>query len=167
MGIKKITELSMLLALSVVLNMVENAVPIFNGLMPGVKLGMANTVILFVIYAYGFKEGIYVSILRVVIVGILFSGLFSPMFLFSISGAIISMMFMFVFKKIAKLSIIGVSIMGSIGHSIGQILMAIVILKTISIIYYLPWLILFAIPTGIVIGTLSKQLLKQFGYIKT
>ena len=85
METKKFVRLSMFLALSVVLNLVEAFIPIFNGYIPGLKLGLANIVTLFIIFEFSFKDAIYVSMLRVFLVAILRTGLFSITFFFSIS----------------------------------------------------------------------------------
>lgn len=162
MELKKFTRLSMLLALSVVLNLIESIIPLFNGFIPGFKLGLANSIILLVIYLFSFKDALYISTLRVFLVGILRTGLFSVSFSFSLGGAILSVIVMSLAKKYTKLSIIGVSIVGSISHCIGQILVATVLLNTVNILYYLPWLLIFSIPTGIVIGIISKELVKYF-----
>lgn len=162
MELQKYARLSLLLALSVVLNLIESTIPIFNGLIPGLKLGLANTVVLFVLYIYSFKDAIYVSIVRVFIVGILRTGIFSVAFFFSFGGAILSVLAMAIVKKITPLSIVGVSIIGSISHSLGQIIMAIFLVKMPSMIYYLPWLLIFSIPTGIVTGIITKELIKYF-----
>ena len=158
MEMKKFTRLSMLLALSVVLNIIESFIPVFNGSIPGLKLGLANVIVLLVLYLYSFKDALYISVLRVIIVGILRTGLFSVTFFFSLGGAILSVLIMSLVKK-TKLSIIGVSILGSISHSIGQILIASLLLKNIYVIYYTPWLLLFSIPTGILTGVISKYTL--------
>lgn len=165
MELKKFTRLSLFLALSVVLNIIEAFIPIFNGAIPGLKLGLANIVILFVLYQYSIKEALYISIIRVILVGILRTGLFSISFWFSLGGAILSIIFMYTFKKITKLSIIGISIIGSIAHSIGQILIAILIINNSGMFYYLPWLLLFSIPTGILTGLIAKTLIKSFNDI--
>lgn len=155
MEIRKFTRLSMLLALSVVLNIIENFIPVFNGSIPGLKLGLANVIVLIVLYSYSFKDGLYISILRVFLVGILRSGLFSVIFFFSLGGSILSVIVMGILKK-TKLSIIGVSVLGSISHCIGQILIAVLLIKNVYIVYYVPWLLLFSIPTGILTGYISK-----------
>lgn len=157
---KKFTRLTMLLALSVVLNIIESFIPLFNGNIPGLKLGLANIIVLIVLYMFSFKDALYVSLLRIILVGILRTGLFSMTFFFSLGGAILSLCSMFIAKK-TKLSIIGVSIVGSIFHSIGQILVAILIIKNRYIIYYVPWLLLFSIPTGILVGFTSKTILNN------
>lgn len=160
MELKRFTRISMLLALSVVLNILESFIPVFNGSIPGLKLGLANIIILVVLYLFSFKEAVYISLLRVVLVGILRTGLFSMTFFFSLGGAIVSIVVMFIAKK-TKLSIIGVSILGSISHSIGQILIAILIMKNVYIVYYIPWLLLFSVPTGIMTGFISKGLVNN------
>lgn len=159
---KKFTRLSMLLALSVALNVIEASLPLFNGYIPGLKLGLANIVTLFIIYQFSLKDAFYVGILRVFLVGILRTGLFSTTFFFSLSGVILSIICMFLAKNFLKLSIVGVSIVGSIAHSTGQVLTSILLLQMSSMIYYLPWLLLFSIPTGILVGLICKQLVKFY-----
>lgn len=160
MELKKIVRLSMFAAIMVALSIVESYIPIFNGSIPGFKLGLANIIVIILLYLYSFKDALYVSILRIFIVGLLRTGLFSTTFIFSISGAILSLIMMFLFKK-TKLSIIGVSIVGSVSHSIGQILAATIILQNINLNYYLPFMIIFSIITGIIIGIISKEIVNH------
>ena len=117
-------------------------------------------IILFVLYKYNFKDSLYVSIVRVILVGLLRTGLFSISFWFSLSGAIFSIVFMYIAKKIKLLSVVGVSVVGSISHSIGQILIAIFILKNNNVIYYLPYLLILSIPTGVITGLITNKILK-------
>lgn len=160
MDLKKVIRLSMLISLSVVISIIESYIPILNNIVPGLRLGFSNIIILFVLYKYSFKDSLYVSIVRVILVGLLRTGLFSISFFFSLSGAIFSIIFMYLVKKIKLFSIIGVSIVGSISHSIGQILIAIFLLKNENIVYYLPYLLIFSIPTGIITGLITKKILK-------
>ena len=162
MDLKRYTRLSLLLALSVVLNAVESLIPVFNGMIPGLKIGLANTVILFILYEYSFKEAFYITILRVFLTGILLTGLFSVSFFFSLGGAFLSIIMMYIFKKYTKLSIIGVSIIGSVFHSFGQIVVAIFLINTTSMFYYFPFLLIFSIPTGIFTGIIARELLKGY-----
>ena len=157
---KKFTRLTMLLSLSVVLNIIESFIPLFNGSIPGLKLGLANIIILIVLYMFSFRDALYVSLLRILLVGILRTGLFSTTFFFSLGGALLSLCSMLIAKK-TKLSIIGVSIIGSVFHSIGQVLVAILLIKNTYIIYYVPWLLLFSIPTGVLVGLTSKAVLNN------
>lgn len=159
---KKFTRLSMLLALSVALNIIETSLPLLNGYIPGLRLGLANIVTLFILYQFGLKDALYIGILRVFLVGILRTGIFSTTFFFSLTGVLLSILFMYLAKRFLNLSIIGVSIIGSIAHSTGQVLASIFILQMSSMIYYLPWLLLFSIPTGILVGILCKQLVKFY-----
>ena len=159
MELKKLVRLSMLISLSVVISIIESYIPIFNNIIPGLRLGLSNIIILFVLYKYNFKDSLYVSIVRVILVGLLRTGLFSVSFFFSLSGAIFSIVSMYLVKKIDKFSVVGISIVGSVMHSIGQILIAILFLKNMNIIYYLPYLLVFSIPTGVVTGLISKRLL--------
>ena len=158
---KKFTRLSILLSLSIVLNIVESFIPIFNGIIPGLKLGLANIVTLFILYVYGLKEALYVGILRVFLVGILRTGLFNTYFMFSLSGCLLSIIMMYLALKLFKLSIIGISIIGSIFHSIGQVIVCIIILNN-AMLYYLPYLLLFAIPTGIMVGIITKYIVNNY-----
>lgn len=162
MNTKNIAKISMLLSISVVLSLIESIIPIFNGTVPGIKLGLANIVIVFSLYYLSFKEAIYITILRVIIMGILRTGLFSISFFFSISGALLSIITMYIAKKITKLSIVGISIIGSIFHSIGQIIIAIIFLSNINIIYYLPILLISSVITGFIVGIISNKLIDRY-----
>jgi len=161
MDTKKIAKISMLLSISVVLSLIESFIPIFSAI-PGIKLGLANIVIVYSLYTLSFKDALYISILRVILVGILRTGLFSINFFFSLSGAILSIITMHLVKH-TKMSIIGVSVSGSIMHSVGQIIIAIIFLSNINIIYYLPILLISSIITGIVVGMCSNNLIKYYG----
>lgn len=152
---KKEIRLSMLLSISIILNILESFIPIFN--FPGIRIGLANTITLIVLYTYGSKDAIYISILRVLLVGILRTGLFSIAFYFSLFGSIFSIISMIIFKK-TKLSIIGVSIVGAIMHNAGQIIAALFLINT-NLIYYMPILLITSIITGTIIGFISKELL--------
>ncbi len=156
---RKFSQLTMLLSLSIILSLIESFIPFFNGIVPGLKIGLANIITLFVLYLYGIKDAFKISILRVFIVGILRSTGVS--FIFSLTGAIFSILSMSLFKH-TKLSIIGVSIIGAVFHSGGQIIAAAIILKNIKVTYYFPYLILFSIVTGLAIGYISKESVKRY-----
>ena len=164
MELKKMTRMSLLLALSVVLSLIESVIPIFNGMIPFLNFGLDNTIILFVLYHGTLKDALYLSLLRVILIGILRTGLFSISFFFSLSGALFSILTMYLAKHFTKLSMVGVSIVGSLFHSIGQILIAIVIVQERAMIAYLPFILMFSIPTGIFVGMISKQLVKRFHF---
>lgn len=162
MNTKKIAKLSMLLSISVVLGLIESFIPIMSGIVPGIKLGLANIVIVFAIYELSFKDAIYISVLRVLLIGILRTGLFSISFFFSLSGALLSIVFMFLAKEYTKMSIVGVSVVGSIFHSVAQIIVACIFLSNINIVYYLPILLISSIVTGLIVGSISSKLVEYY-----
>ena len=157
---KKIAKIAMLLSISVVLALIESVIPIFSSI-PGIKLGLANIVIVYALYTLSFKDALYISILRVVLVGILRTGLFSITFFFSLVGSLLSIITMYLVKQ-TKMSVVGVSVCGAISHSIGQIIVAIIFLSNVDIIYYLPILLISSILTGIVIGLLAEKVIKYY-----
>ena len=161
MDTRKLTRLSMLLALSVVLSIIESLIPL-NTAIPGLKLGLANTVIVFAIAMYSLKEAFTISILRVFLVGLLRTGLFNAYFFFSLGGALLSIVAMYLAYKTNKFSLVGVSIIGAISHNIGQILVAILMLNTINLAFYLPLLLIFSIPSGIIVGLTVKGVLNFY-----
>lgn len=157
MRTRDITTIAILTSVSVVISIIESYFTFIGSVIPGLKLGLANIVIIFALYRYNFKTAISISLVRVLVVALVRTG-FGLNFFFSLVGAIFSITSMLIVKK-TSLSIIGVSIIGSICHSIGQVLIGILILKNSNVIYYLPYLLLFSIPTGIFIGIMSKRLI--------
>lgn len=161
--LKRFTVVAMLLAMAIVLNILES----FTIFIPGVKLGFANIIILIMLYEFKPTEAFLVDILRIILVGILRGSFLSPTFLMALSGGMLSFFVMLLFSKIKLFSPIGVSVLGAISHATGQVLVAIVILGTQAVIYYLPWIGLFSVLTGVLSGFitkgyLSKSITKQF-----
>lgn len=157
MKTKDITIIGILTAMSVVIAIIESYFTFALDFIPGLKLGLANIVIIFALYKYNFKTALIISLVRVFIVSLVRTG-FGLNFFFSLSGAIFSIIAMTLARK-TKLSIIGISVIGSISHSIGQVLIGMFLLNNSNVIYYLPYLLLFSIPTGIIIGIIAKKLL--------
>ncbi|MFW6298126.1 MAG: Gx transporter family protein [Bacillota bacterium] len=158
MQTKKLVFLAIMLGVSVVLNIVERiAVQGFSGL-PMIRLGLANIVVLILLYIYGRKDAFSVLFLRILLVGFV-TGLLSPSFLLSFSGGLVAFSLMVLFKRLPGFSIISVSVMGSLGHAVGQIVMAVFILKTSEIVYILPILTAISIPTGIFTGLVARKLI--------
>lgn len=152
--INKIAYTGLLSAFAIIISYVEMLLPLEIGI-PGVKPGLANFVILIALYEFSIKEAFTINFIRILINGILFTNMFSV--IFSLSGAFISMITMFLVKKIKGISIIGVSISGGVSHNIGQLLIASVIVDTYSVVYYIPVLILSGIITGILVGVLALK----------
>lgn len=144
-------------ALAFVFSFVEVLVPISLGI-PGIKLGLANIVVLTAIYAMGPRDAFFISCVRIVLVGFTFGNMAS--LLYSLAGGMLSWLVMCLLKKIKGFSMIGVSLGGGISHNLGQIFVAALMLKTTSVIYYLPVLLIAGTLTGVLIGVLGGILLK-------
>jgi len=151
------TLLANFLAIAIVLNIIESAIPIIP--VPGAKLGFANVITLIIIYVYSFKDGFALTILRVLLVGLLSGKLLGPIFYMSMSGAVFATLAMGVFKKSNYFGIIGVSVLGSIFHCIGQIAAGIFVIGSIAVIAYLPIMLFLSIPAGVLTGVIAKRLL--------
>ncbi len=159
MSIKKNVYLGFLIALAFVFSYIEFLVPISVGI-PGAKLGLANLVILISLYTMSYKDAFVLSLIRIVLVGFTFSNMASM--LYSIAGAVLSFIVMVIAKKTNFLSITGVSVLGGIFHNVGQIIMAVWVLKTPSLVfYYLPLLIVIGCLSGTVIGVLGSIVTKR------
>jgi len=151
------TLLANFLAIAIVLNIIESAIPIIP--VPGAKLGFANVVTLIIIYVYSFKDGFALTILRVLLVALLSGKLLGPIFYMSMSGAVIATLAMGLFQKLNYFGIIGVSILGSIFHCIGQIAAGIFVIGSIAVIAYLPVMLFLSIPAGVLTGIIAKRFL--------
>jgi len=157
MNTKKIVFLSIMLSIAIVVSIIESMIPVFW--VPGAKLGLANIITLVILYVYGEKDAFMVLLLRILLVGLLRGTFLMPGFFLSLSGGLLAYIFMVSFKRMKVFSIVGVSVTGSLGHSLGQILMAIVLLSTPELIYYFPIIFFISIPTGIFTGYVSMVFL--------
>jgi len=162
MKLKKLVFLAIMISVSIVLSIVESMISVTLFIIPGVKLGLANIITLMILYIYGEKEAFVVSLLRIFIVSLIYSGLFSPASLISFSGGIIAYLVMILVKQIPKLSIVSVSVAGALAHMVGQIGMAMFVLDTPTLIYYLPYMILISIPTGVITGLIGRKMIDIF-----
>lgn len=159
MSTKRIVTLGLFLTMSIVLGIVESFIPLAISFAPGAKLGLANIMTLVVLYLYGEKDAFLIVVLRVFIVGLLLGTIGAPGFFMSMSGGLLAYICMVVFKNLKVFGIISVSIMGALGHSLGQIVMAMVFYKTPELVFYLPALFMISIPAGIFTGYVSKRFL--------
>ncbi len=142
---------------ALLLSYIESLFPFFFGI-PGMKLGLANLAVVIALYYYGWKEAVMVNTLRIILAGLLFGNLFS--ILFSLSGAAVSFLCMILAKK-AGFSIYGVSMAGGVFHNAGQLLCAMVIVRTPAVGYYAPVLLAAGLLTGLVIGVIGKEVLRR------
>ena len=149
-------------ALALIFSYVELLIPINFGI-PGAKLGLANLVIIIVLYKTDWKEALLLSVVRIVLAGFLFGNLFG--ILYSLAGGILSFIIMYIGKK-WNWSVMSVSMAGGLCHNIGQIAVAVAILRTPELIAYLPVLILAGIATGAVNGLLCGMIMRSFEWIR-
>lgn len=145
-------------ALALIFSYVETLIPIHIGI-PGVKLGLANLIVVIALYRIGVRESYVLSVLRVILAGFLFGNLFA--ILYSLAGGLFSLTVMAFLKKTEKFSVLGVSMTGGVFHNIGQLVMAAIVLESLSITYYLPVLLISGIVTGLLIGIVANEMLKR------
>ena len=158
MTIKRLMVISMLLAAAIVLTYLESLIPLF---IPGVRLGLANVIILIMLYEFKYYEALLVDILRIFLVSLIRGTFLSPIFFMALVGGMMSYFIMFIFTRKKIFSPIGVSVLGSLFHACGQIVVAILLMSTVKIVYYLPFIGLLSIVTGIISGLIAKTYLKR------
>ncbi|HOB30498.1 MAG TPA: Gx transporter family protein [Bacillota bacterium] len=158
-GVYRLTNIAIMVALATALHVVEAMIPI-PYVVPGAKLGLANIVALYAVMTGEFSDAFAVSFLRTLL-GSLLSGTFLNVgYYLSTAGALLSTTVMYALNKLAKgtFSAVGISVAGSITHNVAQLLVASLLLEHIGVMFYLPYLLLFAIPTGIFVGLLAGKI---------
>ena len=158
MKASKLSLLALSVSLAMILSFVESQIPAMVAI-PGVKVGLANIVVVFALYKLGWKEAAVVSLTRVFLVGLLFGNGIS--ILYSATGAVVSFAAMLLLKKAKVFSTMAVSVAGGVLHNLGQIAMACVIMGTDVLRYYAPFLILSGTLAGIVIGVLAAIMIRR------
>ena len=157
-NIKHLSTLALMIALAFAFSYLESLIP-FNFGIPGIKLGIANLVVIVALYTLNYKDALFISIIRILLSGLAFSGPFAM--IYSLIGGLLSFFVMLVAKKSNKLSPIGVSALGGTVHNFGQILVAAVVMRTYRIIYYFPILMIVGLITGIVNGIIADIIIKR------
>lgn len=155
---RKTAILGLFSAFAIIISYIEAVIPINIGI-PGVKPGFPNLVIIIVLYNLGVKEAGIVNIIRILAVGFMFGNAVS--ILFSVSGALLSLIIMWLVRKIPGISMIGVSVCGGVAHNIGQIIAAMFVTTVYSLTYYIPFLIIGGIITGMLTGTIGNIIHKS------
>ena len=154
---KKTAMYGLLVALAFILSYIESLIPF--PFIPGIKLGLANLVVIVALYGMGWKEALVLSLIRIILVGFTFGNL-STM-LYSLAGGLLSWLMMVLAKKSKWFSMVGVSIIGGISHNIGQIIVAILTVSNVYLVTYLPLLLITGAITGTLIGFLGALILKR------
>ena len=157
--VKTTAFLGLFTALALILSYIESLLPPISAAAPGIKIGLANIVVVFLLYRFGFLKALAVSLIRVLLSAILFTGFTA--FLYSLSGAIFSLAVMTLLRRTNIFSEIGVSVAGGIFHNLGQIIMVIILTETLSVGYYMAVLIVSGTLSGIIVGAAGALLINK------
>ena len=149
---KKLALSAILAALAMILSYVEAMVPMPVPI-PGIKLGLANLVILLAIYRLGFKYALAINCIRIFVTGLLFTGVFG--ILYSLAGGLLSLLVMYLLYRTEIFSMVGVSMAGGVAHNLGQLLTACLIMSNIRLMSYFAVLLFAGIGSGILMGIVA------------
>lgn len=156
---KRVAFLGLMTAFALVLSYVEMLLTPIYAALPAVKVGLPNIAIVFLLYKFSFKEAIIVSVIRVLIVALLFGNVMTLSY--SFAGAILSVLIMAILKRCQVFTNVGVSVVGAVFHNLGQIGVAILLLDTVEIGYYMIVLAITGTLSGIAVGLLAALLLRH------
>lgn len=152
-SVRWLTRMALLTAVAVVLGYIEHLIPMPGGI-PGIKLGLANTVLLYAIYLLDVKSAFLLMVLKVGLSGLMYGGVSAMMF--SFGGGLCSLVMMLLMKKLGGVSIIGVSVVGAVFHNVGQTAVAAFMVNTAALMGYVPFLLVAAVITGVLTGIAAK-----------
>lgn len=165
MKTRRMTFLGLMVGYSLVLYIIESLIPNpLVALFPGAKLGLSNIITLISLIVLGARDTLIILTIRVILSSI-FAGPLSYL-LFSIGGAYISLVSMYLVSRIKGFSIIGVSIAGAIGHNIGQLLIASMIVENINMVGYLPFMLIASLVTGMFVGMVANYAVPKLNNFK-
>lgn len=158
MDAKRIAADGLFLALALVVSYIEVLIPIPVGI-PGVKIGLANAVIMVLLFFTTWQRTLLISVVRILLAGFLFG---NPMtIVYSLAGGILSLFVMVILRKIRGFSVIGISVGGGVAHNIGQLSVAVLLMENARIYYYAPILLVTGTIAGIAIGVLTGILIRK------
>lgn len=160
---KQAVHFGVFTALALLFSYIESLIHFHIGI-PGVKLGLANLIVVIALYKTDAKQAFLLSVTRVILAGFLFGNMFS--ILYSLAGGIFSFIVMVALKRKGSFSVMGVSVAGGVFHNIGQILVAILVTESLNLVYYLPVLLISGLVTGILIGVIANEMLKRLTGIR-
>lgn len=155
---KKVAYLGIFASLAILFGYIETLIPFPFGI-PGMKLGLANIMTVTILYLFGTKEAAIVSAVRILVVSMLFGSLYSM--LYSLAGAVLSLIVMLLMKRVKQFNITGVSISGGISHNIGQLFVAVLVVSEMRLTSYIPFLIISGAVTGLLNGIISGILVQR------
>lgn len=151
---RKAAYLGMYLAAALILSYVESLIPFSFGI-PGIKLGLANLIVVLMLYLAGWQEALLVSILRIVLSGAMFGNLFG--ILYGLSGGLLSFLVMALLVRSDRFHVVTVSICGGVAHNAAQLAVAAWLVDSYYVIYYMPVLLIAGIVTGTLVGIVSRE----------
>ena len=154
----KVAVFGVFTSLALILSYVELLIPINFGI-PGMKLGLANLLVVILLYKCGPRDVLLLSVIRILLSGLIFGNMFS--IFYSLGGGLLSLAVMVFLKKTGQFTVAGISIGGGASHNVGQLLVAMFVVQTYQVGYYLPVLLIAGVITGAVIGILSAEVLKR------
>jgi len=164
---RRVVYLGLATGLAMALHIFEGLLPMPTDLIvPGFKLGLANIVSLYVVVNFGTRDAVLISILRTTL-GSLMAGTFmTPTFFFSFAGGVTSALIMGLVYKYASrfFSLLGISLVGAVTHNVAQLLVASIVIETVGIFGYLPYMLFFALPTGAFVGLVTAQVQKYYSF---
>lgn len=155
---RRVALTGLMASLALIFSYVEVLFP-FNAGIPGVKLGLANLVPLIILYRLDARYAFAANLIRVILAGLLFSGLFAA--LYSLAGSLTSFLVMYLLKKTRLFSVIGVSTAGGVFHNLGQLIVAMLAVSGPQLIHYMPVLIISGMIAGIIVGIGASILLDR------
>ncbi len=155
---KRVAADGLFISLSLVVSYIEVMLPIPLGI-PGVKIGLANAVIMVLLFFSTWQRALGISVLRIVLAGFLFG---NPMtIVYSLAGGVLSLFVMVILKKMEEFSAVGISVGGGVAHNLGQLTVAVLLMENAKIYYYAPVLLITGTIAGIAIGALTGVLIKK------
>ena len=154
---KRLTTLAVSVALAMIFSFVESQIPT---VLPGVKLGLANSVTIFLLYTLGAGYAVPVALVRIILSTLLF-GSFPTGLIFSLSGAVLSFAITLIAKHLTPFGIVGVSVLGGVFHNLGQVIAACIVMETVELAAYFVPLFLSGIIAGVLVGILSAVVIAK------
>ena len=154
----KVAVFGVFTSLDLILSYVELLIPMNFGI-PGMKLGLANLLVVILLYKGCPRDALLLSVIRILLSGLIFGNMFS--IFYSLGGGLLSLAVMVFLKKTGQFTVAGISIGGGASHNVGQLLVAMFVVQTYQVGYYLPVLLIAGVITGAVIGILSAEVLKR------
>lgn len=154
---RKVAYYGIFAAVALMMSYVEMLIPL-PFLVPGMKLGLANVVVILALYYMDAKSALFISLVRILLAGLLFQG-FAGL-LYSLAGGLFSLLAMVGMKKYTSFSMMSVSVVGALFHNVGQILVAAAVVENLKLFYYLPILCITAVVTGLLIGVVGERAMK-------